>query len=318
MACLTLSICVAYGIALAAWSTVGNRGRVGRALSLCAAIAVLFVPLLIPADCIGRRALVAVLCADLMFKLLDCSRRQQRRNGDGLPLGEYARFLIPFPVFLVVFHQRGRRLPAAESRWPGALEAMVGAALFAAAVGLVHLLSHLAVLRVYFALDHVVMVAIFAVAIEALSRALHGLERLVGYDTTPIVRSAYRARTVAEFWRRFNTRVHAWYVFNVFRPLGLRRAPVSGVLLSFFVSAILHELMFGIATSRFTGYQFTFFMLQAPAVLVSHRLETLATCGGRGGKALAHGITAVWFTVTSVLFFQGVNLVFPFFYASDP
>ncbi len=73
--------------------------------------------------------------------------------------------------------------------------------------------------------------------------------------------------------------------------------------------------MFGMATSRFTGYQLAFFLAQAPAVLASGRVERLARRRGVAGKALAHGSTLAFLAVTSVLFFHGVGLVFPTFYA---
>ncbi len=140
---------------------------------------------------------------------------------------------------------------------------------------------------------------------------LYGLERLAGFDTRPIVRNAFLARTVAEFWCRFNGRMHAWYRRNVFRPSGGWHAPARATALVFLVSGLHHELMFGIATSGFTGYQLAFFLVQAPAVLASGRLERLARRGGLAGKVAAHGITILFLSVTSVLFFHGVSRVFP-------
>jgi hypothetical protein len=86
----------------------------------------------------------------------------------------------------------------------------------------------------------------------------------------------------------------------------------------FLFSAVLHELFFGIATSRFTGYQATFFLLQIPAVAISRRMERLAIAWGSFGNVLARVITVLWFTVTSTLFFHGIEQVFHFYYASEP
>ena len=88
------------------------------------------------------------------------------------------------------------------------------------------------------------------------------------------------------------------------------------MILVFVVSGVLHEVAFTVATSRFTGYQFAFFTLQAPAALASGRLERLARRGGIAGKVLAHGSTVLFLAVTSVLFFDGVARVFPFLYTS--
>jgi D-alanyl-lipoteichoic acid acyltransferase DltB (MBOAT superfamily) len=161
------------------------------------------------------------------------------------------------------------------------------------------------------------MLLTFVVAIESLSRALCGLERLAGFDTSPIIRNAYLSRTVSEFWRRYNYRMHDWHYRNVFQPTGGRRAPVRSILIVFLVSGVLHELAFAVATSRLTGYQFAFFTIQGPAALASGRLERLARRGGLAGKIIAHGATILFVAVTSVLFFDGVSKIFPFVYASQ-
>ena len=149
------------------------------------------------------------------------------------------------------------------------------------------------------------MLLTFVLAIESLSRALCGLERLAGFDTTPIIRNAYLSRTVSEFWRRYNYRIHDWLYRNVFQATGGRRAPVRSLLLVFLVSGLFHEVMFALATSRLTGYQFAFFTIQGPAALASGALS-LARRGGIAGKITAHGATILFFAVTSVLFFDGV------------
>jgi D-alanyl-lipoteichoic acid acyltransferase DltB (MBOAT superfamily) len=180
------------------------------------------------------------------------------------------------------------------------------------------LLSDNDLLRSSFALDHVTKLVIFVVLIESLSRLLVGLERLAGFDTTPIVQNMFLARTVAEFWRRYNRRVHDWFEVNVFRPGGGRRAPVRAVVLVFLVSALFHEVMFDVALSRIDGYQFAFFALQIPAVLASGWLERLARRGGLVGKVVAHGVAILWMVSTSVFFFRGVHRIFPVVYVSEP
>jgi hypothetical protein len=181
----------------------------------------------------------------------------------------------------------------------------------------VRALSSMALLRSGFAVNHVVALLIFVLGIESLSRALCGLERLAGFDTTPIIRNAYRSRTVSEFWRRYNYRIHDWLYRNVFQATGGRHAPVRSLLLVFLVSGLFHEVTFALATSRLTGYQFAFFTIQGPAALASGPLERLARRGGIAGKITAHGATILFIAVTSVLFFDGVSKIFPFIYASQ-
>ncbi len=314
----SLSVAAAYGYALAAWPILRMQHRIGPVFSACVGIAVLSCPLLIPADKIIFRAFEAFLCIELMFKMLDYSRHERHRGVGVDRFVDYLRFLIPFPPMLVVFRRRERRLPKDRPCRREAIRVLLGAGLFATGFVLVDVASHIPAVRSSFPLDHAAKVVIFIVTIEALSNMVYGVERLAGFDTTPVIQNGFLSRTVAEFWCRYNTRVHSWLDYNVFRPAGGWRAPVRAVLLTFFVSAVLHELMFGIATSRFDGYQFAFFMLQAPAVLASRPLHRFAKRTGIIGKAVAHSITVIWMSVTSVLFFHGVNRVFPFFYASEP
>ena len=95
----------------------------------------------------------------------------------------------------------------------------------------------------------------------------------------------------------------------------MRRSRIAAV---FLVSAALHELAFGIATSRFDGYQAAFFLVQAPAVMLSPHLAHLSVNWGWMGSALARTVTVCWMGATSVLFFHGVDRVFPWIYVSRP
>jgi MBOAT, membrane-bound O-acyltransferase family len=314
---LLLALAVVYGCALSAGWLVRLRG--GLALvAVCALVpATLAAPLLIPATAIVYRAASAWFSTDLLFRVVDFNRHQ-RGLKDKVPYREYCRFLIPFPIWLVVFTDRQRRLLQDSFGWTDALGTLAGAVGVMAAVLLLPLTSGIGVLRENFLLDHLAKVAVFLLTIESASRFLAGIEKLAGFDTPPFVQHAFLSRTVAEFWMRYNTRVHRWMYENVFRPSGGRHAPVRGVLLVFLVSGLLHELMFGIATSRFDGYQLIFFVLQAPAVLASRLMERLANRGGIAGSTLARSLTIVWMTGTSVFFFHGVHKVFPFVYVSEP
>jgi len=172
-------------------------------------------------------------------------------------------------------------------------------------------------IRSSFLFDHTLKFVLFTVAIESLSRMLHGVEKAAGFETPPLIDSAFRSRTVGEFWYRYNTRVHSWFDRNVFLPAGGRRSPVRAIFLTFFVSAILHEVGFAIATSRLDGYQFAFFLLQAPAVVIGRAIQQEFKANTTGRVALQI-TTILWMWATSMLFFHGVDRVFPFFYAAEP
>ena len=264
----------------------------------------------------GLRAASAFVSGDITFKMVEYFRHWGNVERS-IVLRDYYRFLIPFPVFSAVYPDHKRRLLRPESPWPQVLRLFGGIVGITMALLAVRALSGIALLRSSFALNHAVMLLTFVLAIESLSRALCGLERLAGFDTTPIIRNAYLSRTVSEFWRRYNDRMHEWLYRNVFQATGGRRAPVRSMLLVFLVSGLFHEVAFALATSRLTGYQFAFFTIQGPAALASGRLERLARRGGISGKITAHGATILFIAVTSVLFFDGVSKIFPFFYASQ-
>ena len=314
---LFLAILTAYGCAVVApLLRYRFRGRFGAFVGWCIVPIVLVCPLLIPSANIGLRAACAFASIDITFKMIEYFRHWDQMERSRV-LRDYFRFLIPFPVFSVVYPDHKRRLLRLESPWPQVLRLFGGIGGFTIAFLAVRALSSIAVLRSSFALNHAAILPIFVLAVESLSRALFGLERLAGFDTTPIVRNAYLSRTVSEFWRRYNYRTHDWLYRNVFLPTGGRRAPVRSMLLVFLVSGLFHEVTFAMATSRLTGYQLAFFTIQGPAALASGRLERLARRGGIAGKITAHGATILFIAVTSVLFFDGVSKVFPFIYASQ-
>ncbi len=74
--------------------------------------------------------------------------------------------------------------------------------------------------------------------------------------------------------------------------------------------------MFGIATSRFDGYQLLFFIVQIPAVIASRHLRRFAAKVGLPAIVLLRGITIIWMMGTSILFFHGVNRIVPFYTAT--
>ena len=314
---LFLAILIAYGCAVVApLVRYRLRGRVGAFVGWCFVPIILVCPSLIPSPNVGLRAASAFASVDITFKMVDYFRRW-RHVERSIVLREYYRFLIPFPVLSAVYPDHKRRLLRPESPRPQVLRLLGGIIGFTIALQAIRVLSRIALIRSSFALNHAVMLLTFVLAIESLSRAICGLERLAGFDTTPIIRNAYLSRTVSEFWRRYNDRIHDWLYRNVFQATGGRRAPVRSLLLVFLVSGLFHEVAFALATSRLTGYQFAFFTIQGPAALASGRLERLARRGGIAGKIMAHGATILFVAVTSVLFFDGVSKIFPFVYASQ-
>jgi hypothetical protein len=312
---LILAILIAYGLAaVAPLLRYGQRGRVGSLIAWCFVLVIPACPLLVPPGKVALRVVAVFLSADIAWKIVDFFRHRtdvERR----ITLREYYRFLIPFPVLSIVYPDHKQRLQQSRSFWLDVLRLVGGTAGFLIALLVITSMSHVALLQSNFVLDHLVMLLVFVLAIESLSRALCGIERLAGFDTRPIVQNAYLSRSVAEFWQRYNYRMHDWLYRNVFEVAWGRRAPIRSVLMACLFSGIFHELAFALATSRFTGYQFAFFTIQGPAALASRKLERMARRGGIAGKIAAHGATLLFLAITSVLFFDGASKIFPFIYA---
>jgi hypothetical protein len=310
------SAAVMYSCAFGAayWLRRGGRGAIAAAVVLIV-VAVLSI-CWIPSHHTILRGISAFLAIDLVFKTVDYLRQRRIGPNPG-SLGEYLRFLIPFPVLLVVLELRERRLAMTPPIRPEFARLLVGAAGFAFGSSLLYFAWHVPILRNSFLIDHLFKLLVVLILAESGSQVFHAAERLFGYDTTPPMQRVYLSRTVGEFWWRWNNRVHAFFHYNVFLPTGGRRAPVRGVLHAFFWSGVLHEVMLGVVTSRIDGYQFAFFMVQAPAVLASRRLERFAQTSGMLGKTIVQGLTICWISVTSILFFHAIHRVFGFVYVSQ-
>lgn len=309
-----LFLAAAYGLAVVVWPVWGRAG-LGRWVGFAVAATILCTPLLIAPDHVKLRALACVLAVELFFKTTDYAGQRCAGSLSDQPFLAYAKFLVPFPVLLVRFGQEHR----VETVCTRANRTRTGLAMiaFGLSFALLDVLSRSVLVRSSFLVDHTLKFMLFAFAIESLACSLYGLERIAGYHTRPLIDAAYRSQTVGEFWTRFNTRVHAWFDHNIFRRFGGRRAPVRAVFAVFLVSAIVHEVGFAIATSRVDGYQFAFFMLQAPAVTVWHFVQRPARAN-RLGRLMMRGSTMLWMWATSMFFFHGVDRVFPFFYVAKP
>ncbi len=317
-ALLILTLAVEYAVATLAYPFICRRS-IAQIPAVAAMIAILVVcPLTIPREQIQLRAIAVFAATDLVLRIADFARQSRAQDTVIVSWTTYCRFLNPFPSLVVVFNLRSRRLASRAAWRQDALRLSVGALLFVSALLITISSRSNSLLREHFLLDHACKLVLTLIAIESGSQFLFGLERLAGFDTTPLVNYAFLSRTPAEFWHRYNQRVRWWLTLNVFLPSGGLRAPVRGICATFLFSALLHEVAFGIATSHFDGYQALFFGLQAPAVIGSRRLERLVSSGGIAGNICARAFTVAWLAATSMLFFRGVDRVLPCFYASEP
>jgi hypothetical protein len=313
----TWSIATAYIVAIAVWPLLKGRTHCSLVGTVLSIIGISLCPALIPPENVMARAISCLLCIDPLFRVLDYARQLRKGTVKPVTWRAYWKFLIPFPFLLTVFREKQQAKPTIHFERMDVARLVVSLSAAAMALFLCMQSRQVAALRESFLLDHLTKLLLFTIGVESASQAQVACERLSGFDTAPIINHAYLARTPAEFWFRFNQRVRQWLSANVFVPCGGRRWPRVGIFIVFLVSAIFHEFFFALATSRLDGYQFAFFILQAPAVILSPRLERLAA-QSRGGRFAAHGLTLLWLAGMSPLFFHGLDRVFPFFYASQP
>ncbi|MBX3442344.1 MAG: hypothetical protein KF774_08045 [Planctomyces sp.] len=313
---LTPPLLTAYGLALA-FGMALRWPRAAPWLACACSAPVAASLLLVPASSPPLRALAAVFGMDVILKMIDASRRAGEYANGRQGWLRYLRFLCPVPVLLATGEERALTLRSRPPKGPALLLAVSGTVAFAACWQAVVWLHDSPLLRSSFVLDHVVKVAFAGVCLRVCSEMLTGWERLAGYDSQPPLNRIELSRTPAEFWLRHNRRVQAWLSRNVFRPAGGLRHPAWGVVLVFAVSGLLHEVMFDLAMSRIDGCQLAFFVLQIPAVLLSPALERFLRGGGWRTSA-ARVLTFLWIAASSVLFFRGVGIIFPFAYSGGP
>lgn len=310
---VVVALTVAYGIAILILLSLQLVRSVPVSAVWLLSSVLFATPLLIKSNAVVARSLFFFPCVALWFKLTDYAREIRLHGPYGID--RWIWVLVPFPA---IVSGPPRRIAGASFNLTYLWQALSGVMVLLIGFWLLRVLHDVDALRQNFLLDHCLKFVVFVFTVESLSFGLQGLERLAGFDTTLPIHQAFLAKTVGEFWTRYNTRVHAWIFANVYKPLGGHKSPIPSLFVAFFVSAIIHELAFGVATSRFDGYQFAFFMAQAPAVVLSHRLDRWLARISCCQNIVSRVVTIAWFLVSSSLFFRGVDRVFPVFYASQP
>jgi hypothetical protein len=273
--------------------------RRARAVAFVAlATPVLLTPLLVPADRRLLRYLAAVLATVLAVKLYDL----QAHGAPRTTLRAYLT-LLANPFGLILRKLDVKRRPPARADL-----AQLGLGLAGAAGGACLLAALFGVdwARLPFALEYVAWVLGFYIALLPPLAAAVAAWRLLGGAGLDVMNRPWLARTPADFWRRYNLPMQQFFYEDVFKPSGGLRAPVRATLLTFAVSAVIHEYIFGIALGRVQGYQTAFFLLQGAAVAATARVKP------RGWGA-AVWVTGTWafLLASSVLFFASMNGVAP-------
>ncbi|XP_074591693.1 diacylglycerol O-acyltransferase 1-2-like [Curcuma longa] len=107
---------------------------------------------------------------------------------------------------------------------------------------------------------------------------LNILAELLRFGDREFYRDWWNAKTVEEYWRMWNMPVHKWMIRHVYSPC-LRNGIPKGVsfFISFFVSAIFHELCVAVPCHIFKFWAFLGIMFQIPLVTLTKYLQSKFT-----------------------------------------
>jgi hypothetical protein len=93
--------------------------------------------------------------------------------------------------------------------------------------------------------------------------------------TNTIYTNRWNSPCVASYWRSWNTPVHKWLLRTVYFPaigtFGLSR--YNAMVLTFFVSAVMHELAIGVPLRMVRGWAFWGIMFQVPLITLTEAIR---------------------------------------------
>jgi hypothetical protein len=298
-------ICVAIGLDLAAatmfYPALHLKGFARTiALLLLGILSAASTFAIAPAHRVARFAAVLVT-SGVAIKFYDLAR--EASAGRVPPLRTYVRFMANS-----FWHVLRRRPPDSRSRQDEFRAMLIRFPQAAAALGAAYLVFRVHWTRFPFVLEHGAKVlAVYAV----LAPLLNGFAaewRFLGQPALDTMRHPLLAVTPADFWRRWNRPTQLFFHEHVFGPAGGWRAPIRATLITFAVSGLLHECVFGVAAGRVQYVQFCFFMLQGIAVSA-----TLSLRPCRGAAVADWVLTLLFNLFSSILFFASVQAILPFY-----
>ncbi|KAJ1972332.1 hypothetical protein H4R34_005443 [Dimargaris verticillata] len=101
----------------------------------------------------------------------------------------------------------------------------------------------------------------------------------------------WNSGTVARYWRLWNQPVHYFFKRHIYLPcIRAGLPPMAAIVLIFFVSALLHELVIAIPTHNTAGHAFWGLFLQVPLILLTNQLAAYT------GKDSSTGNVVFWVT----------------------
>ncbi|KAL6865185.1 hypothetical protein ACP4OV_016336 [Aristida adscensionis] len=103
---------------------------------------------------------------------------------------------------------------------------------------------------------------------------LNILAEILRFGDREFYKDWWNAKTIDEYWRKWNMPVHKWIVRHIYFPC--MRNGISkevAVFISFFVSAVLHELCVAVPCHILKFWAFLGIMLQIPLIILTSYLK---------------------------------------------
>jgi len=300
---LLLSLVVAFSAAIGFIPALPlyTRKRTLYFLGVC--IPIVLAPLVVPADAPFVRFLAAVSSLLIWMKLYDLHLDAERVSRlDRRPL---LAFLLPAWGSMVFRKLENEPRPTQRDNWVRLASGLAG---LAASVAVLSWLFRLDWSGRSFVIEHSSKAVCLLVALSPLGWTVMSIWRLAGGRARDFLNAPLVARTPADFWRRYNRPVEQFFFEDIFKRVGGFRSPARATLITFAISGLVHEYVFGIASGRARGYQMIFFLIHGCAVAATLRVRP------RGWQAVPWiAATLAFNLVASVLFFANLNDVVPFY-----
>jgi hypothetical protein len=302
-----LAAVLAFGVAAAFLPALRLAARPRAGVLLVCSSLILLTPLLVPRAVPFVRFLTAVFAFVLCVKLYDlhaAAAEARRRSWVGL-----LAFLANGAAMVLRRLDAEPRPTARQNRTQlaGGLAGMCAAAAVLTALFRVNWAA------VPFVVEHSTKAVAAFCTLLPMGAVSVALWRLGGGRTRDWFAAPLRSRTPADFWRRYNRPVQQFFCEDVFKAAGGWRAPARATLLTFALSGLMHEYVFGVAAGRVQGWQMVFFLIQGAAVAATQRARP------KGWRVFPWMIgTFVFNVATSVFFFASVNAILPFYSGTLP
>ncbi|KAG2424572.1 hypothetical protein HXX76_014452 [Chlamydomonas incerta] len=103
---------------------------------------------------------------------------------------------------------------------------------------------------------------------------LNVLAELTRFGDREFYKDWWNAATVGEYWKLWNMPVHKWLLRHVYFPaIRAGSSRFNAILLTFFVSAVFHELLLGVPLHMVRLWAFAGIMFQVPLIMATEMLR---------------------------------------------